>query len=234
MSSLVPRNRTLVRMDAAVRDTPSLRDLATILFKPRETMRRVLDHRDRWTIQMLILAYVCESVNDADARRLATFLPDLDVSSVAFVILVATVVVSAVWAMCLFIFAGLTTIVGRYMGGTARAADIRAALAWALTPLIWSIIYRVPVSLYESRIAVGADMSDHELLLKYLESGAFSIFVVAFILQLLVGAWCLVLASFTIAEALKVSTAKGAGTLAIAVITPVAVIAAGIFAVELS
>jgi hypothetical protein len=46
-----------------------LRDLVTILYQPRETMRSILDRPDRWSLQIVFLAFVCASVNDIDVRH---------------------------------------------------------------------------------------------------------------------------------------------------------------------
>src|SRR5512140_563238 len=129
----------------------TLADLVTAVYRPRETMRRVLAGSDRWAPQVVVLAFLCASVGDPDIRRLSTVLPGLGLSAIA-VVLLGLVVSAALWLVVWFVVSWLATMAGRWLGGLAPAADVRAALAWGMVPVIWSVVYRIPFALIERRL----------------------------------------------------------------------------------
>ena len=195
-------------------------------------MRRILDHaRDRWTIQIVILALVCASVNDTDVRRLADILPGLSLISILIVSLAALLAVCLGWLAILFLAALLVKYTGRAFGGNGTANDVRAALAWAMVPMIWSLVYRIPVALYQSSLPLGPDVSPKEMLFGSMEAGGCSAAVIFLGLQLIFFIWSVVIAAATVAEAHNVPIEKGAAILAVSLIIPPAIILAGAFAV---
>jgi hypothetical protein len=213
---------------------PALSDLVTILYRPRETMRRILAARDRWTIQLVILALVCASVNDSDTNSLAQWMPDLTVISVVGLVLVTLFCVALFWILALYVAALIVKYIGRLFGGIGVAADIRAAIAWAMVPIVWSVIYRIPFAIYRTRIPSGPGVSEKEAIFSALESGGCSIAIILFAIQAVFFIWCIVLAANTVAEAHKLPVEKGAAILAISLVAPMAIVIAAVFALHIN
>lgn len=198
-------------------------------------MRRILDlARDRWTVQLIILALVCATVNDTDVRRLADVLPGLSLTSILTIVLAMIIGIGLIWVALLFLAALLVTYTGRAFGGTGTARDVRAALAWATVPAVWSLIYRIPFALYQSRLPLGPNVSEREMILSSMEAGGCSAAVIFLALQLIFFVWCVVIAAATVAEAHRVPIEKGAAILAVSLIIPPAVILAAALAVTMN
>jgi hypothetical protein len=209
--------------------TPALRDLFTILFKPRETMRRILDAHDRWTIQIVVLACVCAEVSDFDARHLNEFIPNVKIISVAAIVIAVVIMVATSWVLILFLLSWIATYVGRLLGGNGSARDVRAAMAWGLAPIVWSVIYRFPLALYQSRFDVGSQERVREILLNFMAHGGCAMIVVLLALNLIFFLWCLFVAGYGLSEAHHFSTEKGFVSLAITLALPLLVIGGAVF-----
>lgn len=198
---------------------PSLRDLVTILYRPRETIRRILDSgRPRWTWEVIVLASVCSSFVDPDIRR-AT---GLTLTTRLAVAVFGVIVNAAVWVGLAYLFAWVATLVGRRLQGEGSVRDVRTAVAWALVPQIWSILYRAPASFYLSNMV--RETNDHPaLLLDFIRQGGCSAVIVLLTLQVLLYAWIVFLGSVTIGEALRFSPWRGLATLAITSVIPIVI-----------
>ena len=112
----------------------------------------------------------------------------------------------------------------------AIPADVRAALGWSMTPVIWSPIYRIPLLIFASRMHVGPKVNLHATLVDFVSRGGCSVLVVYLFLQGAFTVWCIVLASFTVAEAQRFSTQKGFVTVLATLALPVLVVAAAVLA----
>ncbi len=199
----------------------SPKDLVTVLYRPRETMRRVLDGgRDRWTIPLVVLAFICASVGDSDIRGLSTVLPDLSLNGTLALVAVALLLIAACWVIVIYVFAWIATIVGRRLDGQGEIADVRAALAWGLVPVIWSVILRIPLAVYQSRL-VPQTLDKHRLLMDFVSKGGCALAVLVATFQMLLYLWIAYVASSTVAEALHFSSWKGLATIAATVAVPV-------------
>lgn len=211
--------------------TPSLRDLVTVLYRPRETIRRILDAGPkRWTLQITILAFVCASVLDRDALRVNQVMPTLTTPSIILIALGGILAGALLWVGLLYFMGWLITIAGRILKGSATAADVRAALAWGMVPVIWSAIYRIPFAIYEYSFATGPRLNAREALMNYAASGGCVLIVVFLALQLLVCVWCLAIMTATLAEAQRFSIEKSLASIGITLVFPIVVIAALVFA----
>jgi hypothetical protein len=209
---------------------PALGDLVTILYRPRQTMRRILDSgRDRWAVQIVLLAFVCASVSDSDVRGLSEFLPNIDLLSVIAVVLVALIVGAAMWVLALFILSWIAAPIGRMLGGTGTVADVRAALAWAMVPMIWSVIYRIPLAVFKSRMPLRPDQHVKDIFLNFIEHGGCALITVVLALQIVLTLWSVFVASGTLAEAQQFSTEKGFVNFVIAIALPLLVIGVCVF-----
>jgi hypothetical protein len=206
-----------------------LKDLVTILYQPRETMRRILDRPDRWSLQIVFLAFVCASVNDVDVRHFTGILPEIHLMPGLAALALAIIIGGFAWIGTLFILSWIATLIGRHMGGEGNARDTRAALAWAMVPIVWSPIYRLPLVLLGIGANINPNANARQEVLNFVSRGGCSMLVLFFGFQLLFAIACVVLASFTIAEAQRFSTQKGFVNAAITIALPLMLIAAAIF-----
>lgn len=214
-----------------VRQSPRLADLLTILYRPRETMRRILDGgRDRWAVQVVLLAFVCASANDTDIRILGEVLPDVKMLPLMAIVTVALVMGAATWVVALFIVSWIAAPIGRMLGGVGTVPEVRAALAWGIAPIVWSPIYRIPFAVFQSSFHVGPNPNVREILLDFVAGGGCSIIVVFLALQLFFFLWSLFVASCSLAEAQRLSSEKGFINLAISIALPLMVIGAAVYA----
>lgn len=198
----------------------SPRDLVTILYQPRETMRRVLDAGgERWTIGLVVLAYICSSFNDPDVLRMQRQLPDIALGGTLALVALALIVVAICWVLLFYGFAWLVTMAGRWLDGHGEFADVRAALAWAFVPVIWSVLVRIPVAIYAYHLLpVGPDK--RLMVTEMIARGGCTLAIIAFALQIVLYVWIAFIASATVAEALHFTTGKGLATLAIVFAIP--------------
>jgi len=207
----------------------SLKYLATILYRPRATMRRILASPDRWSAQIVILAAVCALFSDADLRRAGEVLPQLKTMPLAAILMLSVVGNAISWLLLWLLISLIAFGIGRLLGGRGTASDVRAALAWALAPTVWSTVWRIPGLIVASRLHAGPRTDMHRVLVDFVGQGGCSLLVFFFFLQILFEIACLVLASFTLAEAEKFSTQKGFIAIASTVVLPILVIFAAIF-----
>lgn len=214
---------------------PSLADLATILYQPRPTMRRILDSgHDRWAIQIAFLAAVCVSVSDTDLRHLQDVYPSLTQWAVLALDALAIIAGGVVWVGLLFLMSWIVAAIAKLLGGSGTVADTRAALAWALVPAIWSVSYRIPIAIYKSRFHIRPNVDQKAVLLDFLANGGCAIAVVSLMLQLVFFGWFLFVASNGLAEAQQYSPWKGLGNLALALAAPVVLACAAVIAFHIT
>jgi hypothetical protein len=208
---------------------PSPRDLVTVVYRPRETMRRVLDGvGNRWALQVVVLATFCSAFSDTDIRRLRTILPGLSLVSAGAILTLGLIVDALCWIGLLYLFALAATFVGRRLDGRAEIADVRAALAWGVTPAIWFVLLRIPLTIYAYRLVPQA-VVPRKLVFDFIANGGCTFAILALTFEVLLYAWVAWVASSTVGEALRFSSWKGLATIAIVAAAPVViVIAAGL------
>ena len=206
------------------------RDLLTILYKPRETLRRILDDPPpRWTVQLVILAFICSSFGDPDIRHLGRELPDLSLGPMLALIVVLLVVIAMCWVIGVYLIAWLVTLAGRFLDGRGTAADVRTALAWALVPLLITPLYRIPVGVYRSRLTIQTS-NLWQLTIDMLQQGAIAVALVIAAIQIAIDLWIVYLASANVAEAMRFETWKGFSALAIIAAVPLVIAVAATLA----
>lgn len=210
--------------------SPAPRDLLTILYQPRETMQRVLAARDRWTVPIVILAFLCASITDGDLWNIGDAFPGGQPLGIGAIAVLGLLCLSLTWVLGLFIAGWVAVLIGRPLGGSGRAADIRAALAWGLVPVIWSAFARIPIAIHEGRFHTTTRLHGREAILNFMAHGGCAFAVAVFALQLIVFAYWLYVTSCTIAEAQNFSPAKGFANIAIAIVAPLVVAGAAVFA----
>lgn len=201
----------------------SSRDLLTVVYQPRTTMRRVLNAgRDRWTIPLVILATVCSQFGDTDIRGIQQRLPGLTLPSALSLVVLVLVVNAACWILFLYLFGWLTTLVGRRLEGRADAVDVRAALAWGAVPVIWSMIVRIPLGIYAYRL-VPETRDLHTLIMNFISSGGCTFAILMLTFELLMYVWIAYVMSNTLGEAMRFSSWRGLATIAIVVAVPIVI-----------
>jgi hypothetical protein len=202
---------------------PSPRDLVTIIYRPRETMRRVLDGgRDRWALPIVVLATLCSAFSDTDIRRLQAVLPSLSFGSAVALVALGLIVDALCWIGLLYLVALAATFVGRRLDGQSEIADVRAALAWSVAPAIWAVFVRIPLTIYAYRLVPQA-VVPRKLVFDFIANGGCTFAILALTFEVLLYAWVAWVASSTVAEALRFSTWKGFATIAIVAAVPVVI-----------
>ena len=186
-------------------------------------MRRVLDGgRDRWTIQIVILATFCSAFTDTDIRHLRTVLPDLALGPTIALVALSLIVDALLWVGLLYLIALAVTLVGRRLDGHGEIADVRAALAWSVLPAIWCVFLRIPLAMYAYRYVTPA-ADPHRLIRDFIANGGCTFAIIVFAFELLLYGWVVFMASSTVGEALRFSTWKGLATLATVAAVPVVI-----------
>lgn len=201
---------------------PTLTDLGTVLYRPRETMRSVLAEKDRWAVQIVVLAYISASIKDGDARQLNMVMPGLGWSSLAVIVL-ALIFGAIVWVIGLYLVSWIVAIVGRRMGGVAGTPDVRAALAWGLVPVIWAAILWIPFAIARSRLRLSPGSDSTTAVLDFIAQGGCSLLVVLLTLQVVIFAWCVWVASCCLGEAQQFTTGKGFANIAVVLALPLVI-----------
>jgi hypothetical protein len=211
----------------------SLKYLVTILYRPRATMRRILQSADRWTLQIIVLASVCTTVVDVDTKAIARELPGMTLAPTLALTVVGIVAQAISWILLALIVAAIAAPIGRFLlHGTAKFRDVFAAVAWALVPAIWSILYRAPFAMLSYRLHEVPREDVKKFLFSFVSHGGCSLVVVYIFLQIAFEIACVVLGSFTIAEAQRFSTQKGFVNVIAAFVFPVMVIFAAVFSLR--
>jgi hypothetical protein len=209
---------------------PRASDFVTILYQPRETMRRVLSLRDRWTWQIVALAAICGSIDDPDFRRLRASMPTLSMASIILLGIGSVIAIAIGWIVVLFLLAWLAAFAGRVLGGAAPVRDVRAALAWSMVPMVWTIVYRIPAAIYRHQLLGDPNTSAREALANFLANGGCSLLLIVLLIKVVTCIWVLWIASAAIAEAQQFPTSKGAANVAITIVAPIAIVAAAVIA----
>src|SRR5690348_2177691 len=152
----------------------SLKYLVTILYQPRETMQKILAGAQRWSWEVTALACICASVNEINADRAARELPGLRLAPGLALVALGLIVSAITWVIVLYIVAWIATPVGRLLGGTGSVRDVRTALAWGLVPIIWSIVYRLPLTILTRHFQEGPRADPRQLVMRFISHGGCS------------------------------------------------------------
>jgi hypothetical protein len=207
--------------------------LATILIRPRQTIRSIVaESRSGVAVLLVLLATVSTSIRDVrwqayrQSPQLATVMP----SALILCAGLAGLLIAAV--ILFYAFALLAWGIGRLLGGTANGRAVRIALAWSLVPLIWALLYRIPVALFQPAMGSAALNQMHNpVAVLRAALGAMSLYAlmsysVIALLTIAVDIWCLVLAGVALSEVNGFSTWRGAATLGFSLLAPLIVVAA--------
>src|SRR5581483_650397 len=179
----------------------SLKYLVTILYRPRATMRRILQNANRWSVQIIVLASVCTTVVDLDTKAVSRELPGMTLAPTLALTVVGLFAQAISWVILAAIVAAIAAPIGRLLlHGTARFRDMFAAVAWSLVPAIWSLLYRAPFAILSYRLHDVPRQDAKKFFLAFVTHGGCSLVVVYLFLQVAFEIACIVLGSFTVAE----------------------------------
>lgn len=198
--------------------------LARIVIRPRTTMREILDTPpDRMVVPLVLLGILSGLLRDFNSRSF----PGVDAKT-WLIICAAIAGAIAVFLLLFYAFAWIAYFIALWLEGTGDPAATRSALAWGTAPVIWALLYRLPVA-FLAPLANPARAGVHgrniHLTAGMFGEGCFAALVFA-IVELAVLLWYLAVASQTLAEAHRFSAWRGLGTLAILAVTPIVVMIA--------
>jgi hypothetical protein len=218
-----------------------MRDFAAVLIHPRETMRRILDRtretgRDRAVPMLVLGAILAGFAHDFDISGVAEVIEENAVSSGLFI--AALLIAAALVFYLLFhAFAWIVMVIARLFEGKGEIAAVRSALAWGMAPLVWSLLYRVPVAISLAVSEAAGKLShlrvaDETFKIDpgVLAHGCGLALLIGF-LDLVVTVWTLVVSSITLAEANGISAGHAFAVVLISVFAPVIVLLAAALAV---
>lgn len=205
----------------------------TILFAPRPTLRFLLEHRrDRGVIPLVLLAALSVSLQPPEWAALREAAEMLGTGLLIGVIALSLVLFVGLTIGFFYLFAWIATLAGRFLEGSAEAADARTALAWGSVPLLWALLYRIPAlflwapaygaihsSANERAIRIGSEKIVYDA--GAIPDAPLSQILILLALDLIVIGWTVLVTSRTLAEAHQFSSWKGLATLVLACVLPV-------------
>jgi hypothetical protein len=199
------------------------RNFATIGFKPRETMRRILDAgRDRMIIPLILLTGISFILGDSDRPSLGGLDPSKRLHFT--LILCAAFAGLLIAGMLLFyLFSWAAYGIGRAMEGQGSAREVRSALAWGSVPFIWALLYRIPVAIWLSGHRTEVGPGTRFTFNPGLASKGCLAAILFGVLELAVLIWYLVVVSKTLGEAHRFSGWRGLATLLLTAATPIVI-----------
>ena len=209
-----------------------LRRLGSIMVHPRTTMREILDApRDRTIILLVFLASLSALLGNGNKNARGTL---EQVRYQWWVILCAMIVAVLVMVLLFYFFAWVAYMAGKFLEGTGSHADVRLALAWGLSPIIFALLWRLPARLFGPAPDAGRVISDSgwwRIETSQMSGGCLAALVFG-VLELTLFIWYLVVGSRTIAEAHRFSAWRGFATLCIIAITPFVITIAAVLSMR--
>lgn len=209
-----------------------MKNLLPILFRPRETMKAILAHRDRMVVPLVLLAILSGGIKDvrlSGARQAVKTLPS---PTVWLIVTAVFLCVIPLLVAFFYLLAWIAVWVGRLFEGRATTRAVRSALAWGGAPVIWALLYRIPVAIFvqgaetsEAKIRAGNWAFNPQQL-----SGGCGLALAIAMLNLVVLIWYLICASNTLAEAFDFSGWRGFATLLLTWLSPLVVLLAAVLA----
>ena len=214
-------------MNTALRT--ALANFAAVGFKPRPTMRRILDAgRDRMIIPLVLLTAISFVFGDADRASITNVDP---AKRLQFVLIFCAVLlgVMLVTLLLFYLFSWAAFAIGRTMEGQGSAREVRSALAWGTVPIIWAMLYRIPVAIWFPAAKMQVGNAGHTRFTLNTGQGCVTVMILA-ALELAIVIWWLIVASNTLGEAHRFSSWRGLATILLTAITPIIIVIAAVLA----
>lgn len=211
-----------------------LANVATIMIRPRETMRRILETPERFWPVLVVLFSMSALLGDTDRGGFTNLNRVAEAQGFPVVALLAGVLLGTIVAsfIAFYLFAWAGWGIGRALEGKGTPAEVRRAMAWGLTPGVWALLYRVPAALLWTPPA-KAEMSasSERLVLNPGRMGDGCLMGIIFsLLEVAAFFWCAAVLSNTIAEAHRFSGRRGLATVILTSIAPLVLVIAAVLA----
>jgi hypothetical protein len=191
-------------------------------------MRRVLDHGRAPVLPLVVAATISTMTKDVSVTGLAHVIRSQTAATAAMI--AGAIVCGAILMVGLFYgLSWMAVYAGRLLEGQATPAQVRAAMAWGLVPMIWLLLVRVPVAFLRAPTELRR-MGGIRLTLP--SSGTLAGALVLAVVDAVVLLWYVYVASETLGEANQFSGWRGLGTLAIVGVTPFVIALAAILALK--
>jgi hypothetical protein len=188
----------------------TLRNLVSVVYRPSDTMRGVLAQPRDGAVLPLVAAALMSLFLREFSKPSFNVAVQRSQASVVVTVLGVLCVVFVTALLLFFLFAALVLVVGRIFEGEGTMRQVRSALAWALAPEIWALLYRIPLAF----------------------SGGSSMSTAGTVLDVVTLIWTLALVAFTLAEALRFSPLSAFGTVVLSTIAPVIMLAGAVLVIE--
>ncbi|HYR28289.1 MAG TPA: Yip1 family protein [Thermoanaerobaculia bacterium] len=212
-----------------------LRNLATIMIRPRATMRRILDDAgSRAWLGMLLLASISAGFGDFDRTGFDNIVRAAKAYGIPAVVVILAMILAIVVSMSIlfYVFSWAAWGIGKALEGTGSPGEVRRAFAWGLAPIVWALLYRVPVAIFWEG-AVKAQVSGTGSRFTFdpgkLGDGCLMTLIVG-VLELIAFVWCIAVSSNTVGEAHRFSSWRGLATIVLTSIAPLILVVAAVLA----
>ena len=191
-------------------------------------MRRVLDHGRAPVLPLVVAATISTMTKDVSVTGLAHVIRSQTAATAAMI--AGAIVCGAILMVGLFYgLSWMAVYAGRLLEGQATPAQVRAAMAWGLVPMIWLLLVRVPVAFLRAPTELRRRGGINLVLPS---SGTLAGALVLAVVDAVVLLWYVYVASETLGEANQFSGWRGLGTLAIVGVTPFVIALAAILALK--
>lgn len=213
------KRRTATRRPSLPKDFSPLR---TIWTRPRETIRTIVAvDPTRHVLVLTCLAGVGHGLQNATRRNAADHISTEST-------LAAVLLGGPIGALIgLWIAAFLIQLTGRWIGGTGKQIDIRAAAAWTSVPAVWALLLWIPTLLMH-----GTDIFQEPAADEDLPPAVFAASIALDLIELVLAIWGLVLLCNTVAEVQGFASAwRGLGNVLLALLALLVILGFSFFAI---
>lgn len=126
----------------------SLYPWTSIWLKPRATIQYIVESNPtRWVLVLAAITGFSSALDRASVKSMG------DQFELPMIFILAAIAGAISGIIGLYIGAALLRWTGSWMGGTASAQHIRAAMAWSSVPYVWAVVLWIPsVALFGSEL----------------------------------------------------------------------------------